>query len=103
MPYLIFENSQHSFITVEGQDNIEFTDYQIFNRTQSVGITGCTIDLSKIAGYIRYVSFNKCKCINSFSEVMCIKELHLNDVLLQVSQLTKLNVDQIYVKISDQS
>ncbi|CAL5997641.1 Hypothetical_protein [Hexamita inflata] len=126
MPFVIIENGQHleiawsddenvqnidanifnesyDYITVEGQDNIEFTDYQIMIRTQSLGITGCTVDLSEIAGHIKYVSFNKCKCINSFSEVMCIKELHLYDVQLQVSKLTQLNVDQIYVKISDEA
>ncbi|CAL6005252.1 Hypothetical_protein [Hexamita inflata] len=126
MPFVIIENGQHleiswsedenaqnidanvlneyyDYIAVDGQDNIEFTDYQILIRTQSLGITGCTVDLSKIAGHIKYVSFNKCKCINSFSEVMCIKELHIYDVQLQVTQLTQLNVDQIFVKISDEA
>ncbi|CAL6075756.1 Hypothetical_protein [Hexamita inflata] len=95
-------NESYDYITVDGQDNIEFTDYQIFNRTQSLGITSCTVDLSKIHGSINYISFNKCKCINSSIELYT-KELHLYDDQLKVSQLTQLNVDYIYVEISDEA
>ncbi|CAL6036888.1 Hypothetical_protein [Hexamita inflata] len=124
MPFVIIENGQHleiawsddenaqnidanilnesyNHITVEGQDNIEFTDYQIMSRTKSLGITGCTVDLSKIHGSINYISFNKCKCINSCIE-LSMKELYIDNVQLQVSQLTQLSVIQIYVKISDE-
>ncbi|CAL6036886.1 Hypothetical_protein [Hexamita inflata] len=94
-------NESYNHITVDGQDNIEFTDYQILSRTQSLGITGCTVDLSKIHGSINYISFNKCKCINSCIE-LSMKELYIDNVQLQVSQLTQLSVIQIYVKISDE-
>ncbi|CAL6005212.1 Hypothetical_protein [Hexamita inflata] len=127
MPFVIIENGQHleiawsddenaqnidanilnesyDYIAVDGQDNIEFTDYQILIRTQSLGITGCTVDLSKIAGYIKYVGFNKCKFINSLCSLeLCTKDLYIDNVQLQVSQVNQLKVDNLYVTVSDQT
>ncbi|CAL6036862.1 Hypothetical_protein [Hexamita inflata] len=96
-------NESYKKITVEGYDNIEFTDCQIFNRTKSLGITGCTVDLSKIYGSINYLNFNKCKCINSFSNQCSIASLYLFDVELQVSQLIQVKVNKLQVIVSDEA
>ncbi|CAL6081325.1 Hypothetical_protein [Hexamita inflata] len=85
---------KYTSINLDGQNNNEFEFSQILNRTNSLFIGQCTIDLSQIKGNISYISMTNCTCLNRFSEC-ATQMLYLQDVKVNTIQLEQLQIGQL--------
>ncbi|CAL6081337.1 Hypothetical_protein [Hexamita inflata] len=90
----------YSYIGIKGQDYNEFIYYNIFSRTQSVEISNCTINLSKIVGRIEYISIANCKCINDFLNDCSTSRLSMVETSIQIQQLLNLKIEQFHYEYS---
>ncbi|CAL5997699.1 Hypothetical_protein [Hexamita inflata] len=90
---------QYGRINIIGQNN-EFTDYQIINRTSSLQISDCTLDLSQIKGNINQFNVSNCVCVNNLSDNLNICTLNINNSTIQESQLNNINLQYLNVNIN---
>ncbi|CAL5997667.1 Hypothetical_protein [Hexamita inflata] len=90
---------EYNQINIDGMNN-EFENYSIFNRTNSLSINNCSLDLSQIQGNISYISLTRCACYNNFSECSTI-QLFLQDVNLKAKQIKLLKADSISVYLNE--
>ncbi|CAL6005286.1 Hypothetical_protein [Hexamita inflata] len=85
---------KYTSINIDGQNNNEFEFCQILNRTNSLIICQCTINLAQIKGNISYISITNCTCLNCFSEC-ATQMLYLQDVKVNTVQLEQLKIGQL--------
>ncbi|CAL5997663.1 Hypothetical_protein [Hexamita inflata] len=89
-------NQEYEMININGSNNNEFVDYQILNRTNSLGIYQCVIDLSQIKGHISHISITECMCLNNFSECST-NYLYIQDAKLKVKQLKQIQIEYLSI------
>ncbi|CAL6036822.1 Hypothetical_protein [Hexamita inflata] len=93
-------NQDYEMININGANNNEFFDYQILNRTKSLGIYQCVIDLSQIKGHINYISLTECTCLNNFSECST-NYLYIQDAKLKVTQLKLIQIEYLSTSFTE--
>ncbi|CAL5997673.1 Hypothetical_protein [Hexamita inflata] len=82
----------YNYINIKGATYNLFGLYDIINKTQSLEIANCTVDLSKMTRRFDCISFTNCKCLNYFSNECSTSTLSLIDTSIQISQLLKLQI-----------
>ncbi|CAL6081387.1 Hypothetical_protein [Hexamita inflata] len=89
---------EYDNISIRGENNTEFVDYYIINKSQQLQISDCTLDLSQIKGNINLISISNCIYVNDFTDDLSVCTLNVYNSKIQVQQLK--NVKLQYLSVS---
>ncbi|CAL6093153.1 Hypothetical_protein [Hexamita inflata] len=101
----------YNYINITGYNQIQFDDFEIFRKSERIGITNCSLNFSKLIGDLQYFSLDNCNCIDYNDEhsnkilnnqlQLNINHLVLTNTQLYTNQLSSIKLNRLSIQVNE--